>query len=262
MSQTKKILPILLAITLVLTIFALVFGVYLIYINSKSLSSFTLSYNSKSTVTPKNATFNGFITNTGKNVADLDVEGEKKLSKILEYLKTQNLPQSEISTNKSSYDDYSYQPISGAQPSDKNYRLDINIKVKIDKIEENQIKATMIQSKLVELGVNRFDKWEYGYQDNENLDKLCYDLQLKGVEIVKQRAVDTISKIGGSVQTFDINSTYMQCVDQSNNYPVYRTLETGVPSKVPTAPENETNKLLLTKRDISVNIDLIAKYRI
>ena len=265
MFQTKKILSILLATTLVLTIFALIFGVYLIYINSKSLSSFTLNYTSKTTITPKNATFDGFISTAGKNVSDLDKESERKLTKMLEYLKTQSIPESDITTNKSSYEDYSYQPVidkDNTTAPEKNYRLDVNIKVKIDKIDENQIKATIIQSKLVELGVNRFDKWEYGYQDNENLDKICYDLEIKGIETIKQRAVEKVARIGGSIQSFDFNSSYMQCADQSNNFPIYRSLDSVGTSKAAATPENEVNKLLLTKRDVSVNVDLIAKYRI
>lgn len=262
MLPTKKILSILLAIAILVTIIAVAFGGYAIYINSKSLSSFSLNYLSKATITPKDATFNGFITSSGKDVSQLDLESEKKLTAMLDYLKNQGISESNITTNKSSNENYDYQPVinnGDTAAQEKTYRLNLNLKVKIDKIEENQLKAATIQSKLVELGINQFDRWEYDYQDNQNLEKVCYDLELKGIEIVQSRAKEKITKIGGSVQAFDFNSSYSQCVDPSNNQPMYKL---DAATATGGSPENQVNKLLLTKRDVSVNVDLVAKYRI
>ena len=262
MFPTKKILSILLAIAIVVTIVAVAFGGYAIYINSKSLSSFKLNYVSKTRVTPQEATFNGIITSLGKDVNQLDIESEKKLTTMLEYLKNQGIPEANISTNKSSYENYDNQSLTNnpnTPTPETTYRLNLNLKVKIDKIEENQSKATTIQSKLIELGVNQFDRWEYSYQDDQKLDKVCYDLELQGIEIIKKRAIEKITKMGSTIETFDFNSSYTQCLDQNNNQPIYR-LDTATSGQA--GVENQVNKLLLTQRDVSVNIDLIAKYRL
>ena len=67
-----------------------------------------------------------------KDLEKLNTELDAQTNKILDYLKTQNIKQENIQTNKNSYNDYVYMPIKGdeAKPQDNIRNLSTQFIVK------------------------------------------------------------------------------------------------------------------------------------
>lgn len=244
----------------------LVISVVIIFVvrdNSLPTSKLTIQVQEKKKVAANTATINLTISETGTDTSKLNISIDKKSQKVLDYLKSEGLGEGDLQLNKNTFEDYNpiaYSPSSITPPNTtKQLRSEANIQVifKLDKVGKD--KPNQILQKTIDLGVNRFNGYNYTI---DNQDELCQDMKNKAVEKAINQAKDQVKTLGGGrIVRSELNNNQYGC---GNNF-FYPTAMMGASDVMmkPASIENQNNvpPVLVGEQELNVNVEVSVEYK-
>lgn len=183
-----------------------------------STPTVTMSAEGKVTSKPDTATISFSVVTQGRQAEDVQKENDKKMTKVIEFLKSQGVAESDIQTSGYNlYPQYNYNVAQGDAPSITGYSLNQQITAKIRELE----KVSGITGGLTGQGVNQIDNVSFYIDDP---DRLKGEARQQAVEKAKEKARELARGLEvrlGKVVSFSES-------DQSGGpYPLYRGYEGG-----------------------------------
>jgi uncharacterized protein YggE len=237
---------------IVFTLTLIVGGIWL-YRQSAPVVSINFSETAKDKISPESAKIRAFITSTDSDLVKINRQTDEKLKSIIDYLTSEGIDSKNIRTNKSSYPDYSYNP-NMTPDQEKRQTLQASVEIKINNIQEKTTKATEILNKLLELGVNQFDNWQYEYQNN--LSSVCRNLEADATKKVNEKFSDYNY---GEVVAIDYSSTYDACNQNYDFVSPYMDRSISIPSEI--GSSSLPPDLYIGEKEVSVTVNAIARFR-
>ena len=184
------------------------------------------------------------VVTTGKEAAKVQEENDKKMAKVIDFLKSKGIAESDIQTaNYNLYPQYNYN--TGAEPAPiSGYTLNQAVTAKI-----RDLKAVSgIMGSLTSQGVNQIDNVAYSIDDPNALKA---EAREKAVESAKQKAEELAKRLGARLGK--VTSYY----EDPNYYPpmysgMYDSRGMGAGGGSPVQPGEQ---------DIFVNVTLTFELR-
>lgn len=174
--------------------------------------SVTMSAEGKVTAKPDIANINFSVVTQGKEAAKVQEENDKKMTVVIDYLKSQGIKEDDIKTsNYNLYPQYDYNPRptaseeSAEPPPIIGYILNQSVGVKARQLE----KVPALVGGLTGKGVNQIDNVAYSIDDP---DKLKAEARAEAVNKAKDKATELADKLGvklGRVINFSEGSSYL-----------------------------------------------------
>lgn len=245
-----KYLAILLSILLVFMTAAIGFGGYRLYQNSLPTSQITVTENLKKNFTPNEAIVTLFVDKSGENLAALNSENDKIISKVVEFLTVSGVTKENIKSNKSSNEDYNYSPT--GERGTKIIRMNSTVEVKFTSLEKD---INEILTKTLDLGINSFGQVDYRIKDQE---KICTDLQQETESKLKTKIDTKIQSLKASLVSIQFNQSFDNLCNGTGVYPMYRSA--GIDTKTGGAATAE-NVLSSGQKELSYESSAIVTYR-
>ncbi len=255
-------------LVLVATIIAIVASVFLIigvgagvwWLWDKNLPVSVLSVQGESSKKVKydKVTINLTISLIGKDVSVLNSEIDTKTSKIIDYLKSQNISEDQIQTNKSSYPDYEMGYIYSApdvSPKERQTRVENNFIVTFTDFGSDNTKPNKVIAEVTKLGVNRFGSFNYDFNDNK---KVCSDLENMAIEDAYNKAQDRVKALGGGRIVKKTTNLLSGC-GGVNNYPMMYATKADVAASGPS--QEIPPSVLGGEQEITSTIELTVEYK-
>jgi uncharacterized protein YggE len=210
-----KYIAILVTIFLIFLIGMTSFGAYLIYQRTLPTSVLTVSETSKKLIKPDEAMVNLMVDKTGESAAALNLENDKIIIKVVDYLVTSGVKKENIKSNKNSYEDYNYGP--NGERGSKIIRMNSNIEVKFLNTEAD---INSILQQTLDLGINSFGQIDYRIKNQE---KVCEELQTEAEQKLKQKIEQKTQNLGVKVVSIIYNSGYDNNCNGGGMYPMYKS---------------------------------------
>lgn len=171
--------------------------------------SVTMSAEGKVTAKPDIANINFSVVTQGKEAAKVQAENDKKMTEVIDYLKSQGIKEDDIKTsNYNLYPQYDYNARSDGSsqpPAIIGYTLNQSVSVKVWELE----KVPSLVGNLTSKGVNQIDNVAYSIDDP---DKLKAEARAEAVNKAKDKAAELADKLGvklGRVINFSEGSSYL-----------------------------------------------------
>jgi uncharacterized protein YggE len=169
------------------------FGVWLLGTSSQPESSITVEASSSETVKPDTAIANFVYSTEGLNADELNQEVDEKLAQITDYLKEQGIEDNNIVSNKSTYQDFRFEPFQ-ERPDQEVLVAEVNFEVTFEDLENSDINPNEVLDALTGFGVNRFFGFQYQIDDTE---EICERLENQAIEKAYESAQNRVDALGG-----------------------------------------------------------------
>ena len=289
-SKSRFVLMAIIAATVIGLMLMLGVGAAVWYLIDKTTPVSVLSVQGKSSkkIAYDQVSVNLTISLVGSNVEALNTEIDTKTVKLLDYLKSQNVAENQIQTNKSSYPDYDQpnypidatnpmvspvdlpeptgftppsiptNPISkpAPVPSERKTRVENNFIITFTDFAENPSKPNKVVSEATKLGVNRFGSFNYNFKDNK---AVCQELENEATKDAFNRATDRIKSLGGGRIVKRTTNLLGSC--GGSNYPIYEGYNMMAKVDSIASSSNPVPTLLGGQQELFSMVELTVEYK-
>lgn len=231
-------------------------GVWWLWDRSLPVSVLTVQGESSKKIKYDKVSINLTISIVGNDVSSLNSEIDTKTNKVINYLKSQNIAEDQIQTNKSSFPDYELNNFSEELDNKmpRQTRFESNFTITFIDFGQDKAKPNKVIAEVTKLGVNRFGGFNYDFNDNK---KVCSDLENSAIEDGLKKAEDRVKFLGGSRITKKSVDLFSGCLDNQ-----YSTLPFATPGSQSENVQGITPPPALGgEQEISRTVQLIIEYK-
>lgn len=162
------------------------------YDNKNPENTLTVSAEGKKPAIPDLAVVSLGVLTEGKNPSAIQEENSKKINKIIDYIKSQDVAKEDISTSQYNiYPQYDYSPT--GQQSIRGYQLNQTITIKIRGVDKSTERLGKILSGATNEGVNQINGVNVMFDDPDNLRQ---EARKMAIEKAKQKAQELAAAAG------------------------------------------------------------------
>ena len=223
-------------------------GAYIIYENTRPVSTISVTDVLKQKVKPDQATVQLFVSQSGTDVKKMNAENDAVTVKVTDYLIKNGVAKNKIKTNKNSFEEYSSFSVDNSKPLPKTTRVENIIDVEFVNVENN---PNALLDETLSLGVSRFGQFSYKIKD---VKTICDQLEVDVEKSVKAKAEQKINNLGGNAIKTQYGQTYTTgCENSLTAMPTYDAKTTFVDGSTPTVMTGE--------QEISATANLTIEYR-
>jgi uncharacterized protein YggE len=201
-------------------------------INPSSLSIIDINHSETRKVDNDTATVTAFIKSDGpkEDIEKLNTENNRKVSEVIAFLKSQDISENDIKTNKNTNN---YFPLySIPMPENENkISVESSIEITFKNIDKDQQKPNTILSQLTSKGITGFSNFQYSVEKQK---QICETLENNLFQILDTKAKQRMSVIEGKVVKTEYQTTNNSC-NNNRYYPMYKDLVGS------TASDNNSN---------------------
>jgi uncharacterized protein YggE len=225
-------------------------GAFMIYDNTRPISTISVTDTLKKTVKPDQANVQLVISKTGADLKALNRDNDAVTLKVTQYLVENGISKDKIKTNKNSYPDYGVEPTLDSKLP-KQTVAETTIDVEFVNLDSN---PNAILEKTLELGVTRYGQFTY---KTKNVKQICDTLETEVEKSVKTKADNKISNIGGKIVKIQYSPTFTTNCDGNSPVPYYSTVK-STDTEILGSPAPE---LMTGEQEISATASLNVEYR-
>jgi uncharacterized protein YggE len=225
-------------------------GAFMIYDNTRPISTLSVTDTLKKKVKPDQATVQLFISQTGTDLVKMNKENDAITVKVIDFLIKSGVSKDKIKTNKNSYPDFGIEPVIDGSKKPQLTVSETTIDVEFVNLNNN---PNAILDETLVLGVNRFGAFNYKTAD---IKKMCDALETEVEKSVKVKAEQKVENIGGKIIKIQYSQTFVNNCE-NNSMPYYSSIKTGGGEfDGAQAPD-----LMTGEQEISATANLNVEYR-
>jgi uncharacterized protein YggE len=226
-------------------------GAFMIYDNTRPISTLSVTDTLKKKVKPDQATVQLFISQTGTDLVKMNKENDAITVKVTDFLIKSGVSKDKIKTNKSSYPDYSFESATDTTKAPKLTVAETTMDVEFVSLDNN---PNAILEKTVELGVTKYGQFSY---KTKNVKDLCDALETEAEKSAKAKADNKVSNLGGKIVKIQYNTTFTSNCGENSSLPYNSTTK----SDDFNFSQSEAPELMTGEQEISATANLNVEYR-
>jgi uncharacterized protein YggE len=243
-----KYFTILLSLFLLFFVALSSFSAYIIYDQTRPVSTIGVTDTLKKKIKPDQATVQLFVSQAGTDLAKMNKENDAITLKVTNFLIKNGVITDKIKTNKTSFEEFSGIIETDAKKP-KLTRAETTIDVEFVNLDNN---PNFLLDQTLALGVSRYGQFNYKTKD---VKQFCDALENEVELSVKDKAANKMKNMAGKVIRTQYNQTYTNGCDNMAT-PVYN-MKTALGG----ANDNSAPELMTGEQEISATASLNLDYR-